>query len=126
LPWLRDTYKAEKNTVKYYINHTYILATFRDHSKVELPKVAKTRFSSCYTLLRHLLDCKEQLITTICLSKWKKLVKNAHAAMGAQVPNIIKKDDFRNKDENIMRMSQLIEKIMNIAFNKQPAISPKS
>jgi len=56
LPWLTDTYKAEKNTVKYYINHTHILATFRDHSKPELPKGAKTRFALHYTLLRHLLD----------------------------------------------------------------------
>jgi len=40
----RDTYKVEKNTAKYYINDTHILATFRNHSKLELPKVAKTRF----------------------------------------------------------------------------------
>jgi len=45
LPWLRDTYKAEKNTVKYYVHHTYLLARFRDHSKLELPKVPDTRFA---------------------------------------------------------------------------------
>jgi len=56
LPWLRDAYNAKKNTVKYYINHTHILTTFRDHLKLELSKVAKTIFASRYTLLRHLLD----------------------------------------------------------------------
>ena len=94
LPWLRDMHKAEKNTVKYYINHTHILTTFRDHLKLELSKVAKTIFASRYTLLRHLLDWREQPITNVWLSKWKDLVKNVDAVVRAKVADIIKRDDF--------------------------------
>ncbi|KAJ8428469.1 hypothetical protein Cgig2_003309 [Carnegiea gigantea] len=65
-----------------------------EHSKLELLKVAKTRFASHYTLLRHLLDCREQLVTTVCLSKWKDLVKNADASTGAKVADTIKNDEF--------------------------------
>ncbi|KAJ8428428.1 hypothetical protein Cgig2_003130 [Carnegiea gigantea] len=83
-PWLRDRYKDRKNIVKYYINHSHILATLREHSKLELLKVAKTKFASHYTLLRRLLDCREQLVTTVCLSKWKDFVKNADASTGAK------------------------------------------
>jgi len=86
--------------MKYYINHTYIFATFRDHSKLELPKLAKTRFASHYTLLRHLLDCSEQLINIFFLSKWKDLVKNADAPIGSKVVDIIKIDDFWDEAEN--------------------------
>ena len=70
--------------------------------KLELLKVAKIRFASHYTLLRHLLDCREQLITTVCLSEWKDLVKNANAVAGAKVADIIKKDDFCNEDREIV------------------------
>lgn len=106
LPWLRNRYKDGKNIVKYYINHSHILATFREHSKLELLKVAKTRFASHYTLLRRLLDCREQLVTTVCLSKWKDLVKNADATTGAKVADTIKNDEFWDDVENIVRITK--------------------
>jgi len=73
-----------------------------------------------------LLDCKEQLITIVCLSKGKDLVKNTDAAIGAKVADIIKKHDFWDQVENVVQMSQLIEKIMNITSNKHLIISLKS
>ena len=69
---------------------------------LELLEVAKTTFASRYTLLRHLLNYREQLITIVCLSKWKDLVKNADAAAGSKVADIIKKDDFWDEVENIV------------------------
>ena len=62
-------------------------------------KVAKTRFASRYTLLRHLLNCREQLITTVWLSKWKHLEKNPDDAIGVKVAGIIKKDEFWDEKE---------------------------
>ena len=45
LPWLRDTYKANENTVKYYINEAHILTRFRDHLKLEAPTIGTARFA---------------------------------------------------------------------------------
>ena len=104
LSWLRDTYKARKNIVKYYINHTHILVTFRAHSKLKLLKIAKTIFASHYTLLTHLFHCREQLITTICLSKRKNLVKNVR--FWTKVADTIKKEDFWDEVKNTVQITK--------------------
>ena len=54
------------------------------------------------------------------------MLKNAYATIGAKVADIIKKHDFWDQVENVVQMSQLIEKIMNITSNKHPAIRLKS
>jgi len=46
------------------------------------------------------------------------MLKYADAAIGAEFADIIKKDHFWDVVENIIRMSQLVEKITNIASNK--------
>ena len=52
-------------------------------------------------------------------------MKNVDASR-KEVACRIKKDDFWDEDEKIVRMSQLIEMVMNIASNKHPVISLKS
>ena len=52
-------------------------------------------------------------------------MKKADVAIGAKVVDIIKKNDFCDEHEKIVRMSQLIDKIMNVASSKHPAISQK-
>jgi hypothetical protein len=73
--WLYNTYKQGKTIVKYILNHSQVLAIFRANSKLELLKVAKTRFASHYILLKHLLDCWEALATTVVLNSWKEWVR---------------------------------------------------
>ena len=82
-----------QNIMKYFINHN-ILATFREHLKLKLLKVTNIKFASHYTLLRCLPNCREQLVSTICFSKWNDLVKNADAAIRAKVVDTIKKNKF--------------------------------
>lgn len=73
--WLMDTYKKGKTIVKYFLNHTHALAIFRENSKLELLKVAKTRFASHFILLKQLIDCREALSTTVVLNSWRDWVK---------------------------------------------------
>jgi hypothetical protein len=73
--WLYNTYKQGKTIVKYILNHSQVLAIFRANSKLELLKVAKTRFASHYILLNRLLDCREALATTVVLNSWKEWVR---------------------------------------------------
>ena len=58
--------------MKYFLNHSQALAIFRDDSKLELLKVAKTRFASHYILLKRLKDCREALATTVVLNSLRE------------------------------------------------------
>ncbi|KAJ8426768.1 hypothetical protein Cgig2_010200 [Carnegiea gigantea] len=91
--------------------------------KEELLKVAKTRFASYYTLLRCLLDCREQLVTIACLSKWKDLVKNADASTGAKVADTIKNDEFWDDVENIVRITKSLFLLIKFCDEEGPKIS---
>jgi len=93
---------------------------FREHSKLELLKVAKTRFASYYTLLRRLLDCREQLITIFCLSKWKDLVKNADPDTGAKVANTIKNNDFWDEVKNIVQITKPVFQLIEFCDGEGP------
>mgnify|MGYP003702756415 CR=1 FL=1 len=52
------------------------MTIFKSHSKLELLKVAKTRFASHFIMLKRLLDVREALTTTIVLNSWKELMKS--------------------------------------------------
>ncbi|XP_038709524.1 uncharacterized protein LOC120004292 [Tripterygium wilfordii] len=121
--WLRDTYIRGKNIVKYFINHTHALSIFRGQSKLELLKVAKTRFASHYILLKRLVDCREALATTIVLRTWKEWVKQGdeHARkMGALVAETIGSEDFWDEVEDIISITKPIYYMIKFSDGEGP------
>ena len=109
--WFRNTYRRGKSIVKYFLNHTHALAMFRAQSKLELLKVAKTRFASHYILLKRLVDCRESLATTIVLKSWKELVKSGDEhtrKLGALVTETVISEEFREDVENIISITKPI------------------
>ncbi|KAJ0901317.1 putative ribonuclease H-like superfamily [Helianthus annuus] len=109
--WLFDTYKKGKAVVKFFLNHTHALSFFRENSKLELLKVAKTRFASHYILLRRLLDCREALATTIVLNSWREWFKKGDEktrTVGSTITETIKDDLFWENVENILAITKPI------------------
>ncbi|KAF5800582.1 putative HAT dimerization domain, ribonuclease H-like superfamily [Helianthus annuus] len=109
--WQNDTYKKGKAIVKYFLNHTHALSIFRENSRLELLKVAKTRFASHYILLRRLLDCREALATTIVLNSWRDWMKSGDEMArteGANITETIKDEEFWESVENILAITKPI------------------
>ncbi|KAJ9538755.1 hypothetical protein OSB04_031488 [Centaurea solstitialis] len=109
--WLMNTYRRGKVIVKYFLNHTHALAIFRDNSKLELLKVAKTRFASHYILLKRLWDCRDSLATTIVLNSWREWVKNGDEntrQTGILVVDTIKSEEFWDDVESILAFTKPI------------------
>ncbi|XP_062011882.1 uncharacterized protein LOC133728490 [Rosa rugosa] len=95
--WFRQIYNIGKAIVKFFLNHSHALAMFRSHSKLELLKVAKTRFESHYILLKRLIDCKEALASTVILQKWKDWVKTLDPEkrkLGENITQAVLADNF--------------------------------
>ena len=67
--------------VKFFINHSQALAMFRTNSELELLKVAKTRFSAHFILLRRVKKCRESLAFTVVLMAWKDWLKNSEVGV---------------------------------------------
>ncbi|XP_024164304.1 uncharacterized protein LOC112171337 [Rosa chinensis] len=95
--WFEEIYNIGKAIVKFFLNHSHALATFRSQSKLELLKVAKTRFASHYILLRRLIDCKEALASTVIIQKWKDWVKTLDGEkrkLGENITQAVLADNF--------------------------------
>eukprot|EP00253_Pinus_taeda_P025103 PITA_25103 len=53
--WIGDLYKKGKQIIKFITNHSNTHGLFRSHSRLELLKIAMTRFGSYYLTFRRLL-----------------------------------------------------------------------
>ena len=51
--------------IKFITNHSNIHGLFRSHSRLELLKIAKTRFASYYLTFRHLLKVRDSLAAMV-------------------------------------------------------------
>ncbi|XP_004499524.1 uncharacterized protein [Cicer arietinum] len=121
--WLRNTYKQGKTIVKYIINHSQVLAMYRANSKLELLKVAKTRFASHYILLKRLLMCREALATTVVLNSWKEWIKQGDEntrKIGALVAETIGSDFFWEEVEHVVKITKPIYHLIKFADGEGP------
>ncbi|KAI3698708.1 hypothetical protein L2E82_42453 [Cichorium intybus] len=123
--WLNDTYRRGKTIVKYFINHNHALSMFRENSKLELLKVAKTRFASHYILLKRVMDCREALATTIVLNSWRDWVKNGDEntrIIRAKVADIIKDDSFWEDVQSVLAITKPIFLLIKFCDGEGPKI----
>ncbi|KAL6573184.1 hypothetical protein OROMI_012800 [Orobanche minor] len=107
-PWMSGTYIKGKTIVKYFVNHTHAHTIFRNHSGLELLKVAKTRFGSHHILLRRLSRCKESLLTSVVVRAWKDLLNYGDEKtreMGREVTDTIKSEKFWDEVDNILAIT---------------------
>jgi hypothetical protein len=121
--WLSTVYKSGKEIVKYFKNHQLVLSIFRAYSRLELLKVAKTRFASHYILLKRLLQCKEALCTVVVQRQWKEWAQcgdEKAKAMARLVANTIKDDDFWDEVENAVKITKPLYYLMKFTDGEGP------
>jgi hypothetical protein len=71
--WIGALYKKGKSMIKFITNHSHAHYIFCNHSKLELLKIAKTRFASYYLTFRHLLKVREALASMVSSDSWQGL-----------------------------------------------------
>lgn len=117
LDWLKNTYNKGKTIVKFIVHHQHSLALFRSNSKLELLKVAKTRFATHYILLKRLMDCRA-LVTVICLNTWRDWIKHLDEKtrkIGDEVTECIKADSFWDEVEHCLLVLTPMYKVLRFA-----------
>ena len=115
--WFKDTYFKGKQIVKYFVNPSHALTIFRSNSKLELLKVAKTRFASHYIMLKRVVDVREALAITVVLNSWKELMKIGDEntrEVGILITGYIRSDDFWNEVQNILVITKPIYKLIRL------------
>ena len=78
--WIGALYKRGKKMIKFITNHSMAHRIFRNHSRLELLKIAKTRFGSYYLTFRRLLKVRKALASMVSSDSWQGLKDNAASA----------------------------------------------
>ena len=78
--WIGALYKRGKKMIKFITNHSMAHHIFRNHSRLELLKIAKTRFGSYYLTFRRLLKVREALASMVSSDLWQGLKDKAASA----------------------------------------------
>ena len=75
--WIGELYKKGKHIIRFITNHSNARGIFCTHSKLELLKIAKTRFTSYYLTFRCLLKVREELASMVSSESWQVLKDRA-------------------------------------------------
>ena len=78
--WIGSLYKKGKNMIRFITNHSNAHHIFRSHSRLELLKLAKTRFGSYYLTFKRLLKVREALASMVSSDSWQALKNKATSA----------------------------------------------
>jgi hypothetical protein len=71
--WINDLYKRGKQLIKFVTKHTRVNYFYGTHSRLQLLKIAKTRFASYFLTFRCLLKVRQALGAMVMSDAWDEL-----------------------------------------------------
>ena len=80
--------------IKFITNHSMAHHIFCNHSRLELLKIAKTRFASYYLTFRKLLKVREALASMVSSDPWQELKDKAASASN--------RSDFQEVEDTVL------------------------
>ena len=107
-------------------NHNMAHYIFHSHSKLELRKIAKTRFASYYLTFRHLLKVREALDSMASSDSWQDLKDRATSASERsgfqEVEDTVLDGDFWQQVRYILQFTKPIYIMIWFADTDRPVI----
>jgi hypothetical protein len=71
--WINQLYKRGKQLIKFVTGHTRVNYFYNTHSRLQLLKIANTRFASYYLTFRRLLKVRQSLGDMVMNDAWDEL-----------------------------------------------------
>ena len=68
--WVKEITGQAREIIKFITNHHLSQAIYREYSKLELLKVAETRYASNFIMLRRLVEVKNALMSMVVGPTW--------------------------------------------------------
>jgi hypothetical protein len=124
--WIGALYKRGKKMIRFITNHSMAHYIFRSHSKLELLKIAKTRFASYYLTFRHLLKVREALASMASSDSWQDLKDRATSASERsdfhEVEDTVLDGHFWQQVQYILQFTKPIYVMIRFADTDRPVI----
>jgi hypothetical protein len=73
-----------KKVIKYIIEHTRVNYFYSSYSRLQILKIAPTRFSNYYLTFRHLLKVRQALVGMVMSDEWDDLSSDKEGALAVK------------------------------------------
>ena len=106
VPWIKELTGQAREIIKFITNHHQSQAIFREFSKLELLKVAETRFASNFIMLRRLVEVKQPLVSMVVNQLWAEW-RQADLEWGTMVRRLCLDEEWWSKIDFLLKFTTL-------------------
>ena len=124
--WIGALYKRGKKMIKFITNNSMAHDIFCNHSRLELLKIAKTRFGSYYLTFRRLLKVREALASMVSSDSWQGLKDRVTSASNRHdfqdVEDIVLDGHFWTQVKYVLQFTKPVYNMIRFADTDQSMI----
>jgi hypothetical protein len=104
--WINQLYKRGKQVIKYIIEHTRVNYIYNTYSRLQILKIAQTRFASYYLTFRRLLKVRQALAGMVMSDEWDDLSSDKEGALA--VKNTVLDSQFWTQVRYVLQFTKPI------------------
>jgi hypothetical protein len=118
--WINQLYKKGKQLIKFITGHTRVNYFYSTHSKLQLLKIATTRFASYYLTFRRLLKVRQALGAMVMSDEWDELSNDREGA--TTVKETVLDSQFWSQVRFVLQFTKPIYHMIKFADSDRPII----
>eukprot|EP00253_Pinus_taeda_P030084 PITA_30084 len=117
--WIKELTGDAREIIEFITNHNESQAIFREYSKLELLKVAETRYASNFVMLRRLVEVKHALVSMVVSQLWVEW-RQADSERGSMVRRLCLDEDWWSKVDFLLKFTTPAFELLRSADTDQP------
>jgi hypothetical protein len=117
--WIKEVTGQAREIIKFITNHHQSQAMYREYSKLELLKVAETRYASNFIMLRRLVEVKSALMSMVVGVTWAEW-RQSDSERGSMVQRVLIDEDWWSKVEFLLKFTLPTFELLRDADTDKP------
>jgi hypothetical protein len=118
--WINQLYKRGKQVIKYITGHTRVNYFYSTYSKLQILKIAPTRFASYYLTFRRLLKVRQASAGMVMSDEWDDLSSDKEGALA--VKNTVLDSQFWTQVRYVLQFTKPIYNMIKFSDLDRPII----
>jgi hypothetical protein len=118
--WINDLYKRGKKLIKFITGHSRVDAFYGTYSKLQLLKLAKTRFGSYFLTFRRLLRVRHALGAMVMSDEWDDISTDKDGMDAAK--QTVLDSHFWTQVKYVLQFTKPIYNMIRFADSDRPVI----
>ena len=118
--WIAEVYRKGKQVIKFITGHTRVNYFYGTYSKLQLLKIAKTRFASYYLTFRRLVRVRQALTNLVCAETWDEINTDTDGAN--VVKDTVLDSYFWSQVKYVLQFTKPIYYMIKFADSDRPVI----